>query len=108
MYRIPEGGLRGVLSCLVTEEGPTLKMTQLRLLESTLVLAKFTCLTTCLAVALAPKFGRGTNELDAHEALKKSTLQDVFHQYRTSRVQIYQRKPGNMPLSDIDCGAEDN
>ncbi|KAK8011532.1 hypothetical protein PG990_010497 [Apiospora arundinis] len=96
MYRIPEGGLRDVLSCLVTEEGPTLKITQLRLLESTLVLAKFTCLATCLAVALAPKFGRGTNELDVHKALKKSTLQGVFHQYRWSRVQIYQRKPGTI------------
>ncbi|KAK8050995.1 hypothetical protein PG993_002380 [Apiospora rasikravindrae] len=66
---------RGVCSA----DSTSYKLMLLRLFRSALVLSKYTCLATCLTLAVVPKFG---GSLDGIEALKNATLLCLIQHHR--------------------------
>ncbi|KAK7957190.1 uncharacterized protein PG986_006412 [Apiospora aurea] len=67
---------RGVCSA----DSASHKSMLLRLLRSALVLSKYTCLATCLTLAVAPKSG---GSVDGIEALKNSTVLSLVQHHRS-------------------------
>ncbi|KAK7928281.1 hypothetical protein PG985_005279 [Apiospora marii] len=105
VYKVAQGGGEEILRAAgsLDHAGRTRMMG--RLLRSSLVLAKYTCLATCLTHVVAWKFGR---MVSAFEPVKLSSLRECMRHYRALRVVWGDYCYDNRPVDMEDCGLHYN